>query len=124
MLRTLSYLNLIAAVCYFLVYLQNGSRLIIAGLLCAVVYQWLVLRSEELGQGGGNPVMQRIFAALSLLFALYLGYSAALLLLSAVEYQYYPENMLLLTGSGLLLMLGLLFHLFLSWRANSVKKDE
>jgi hypothetical protein len=123
MLRTLSYLNLTAAVCYFLVYLQNGSRLIIAGLLCAVVYQWLVLRSAELGQGG-KSVIQRIFAVLTLFFALYLGYGATLLLLSAVEYEYYPLSVLLLSGCGLLLMLALLLHLFLSRSVNSVKKDE
>jgi len=123
MLRTLSYFNLAGTVCYFLVYLQNGSRYVILGLLSAIVYQWLILRSQERGQGG-LTMFQRLFAAITFIFALYLGYSALLLLFSAIEYQYYPWGTLLLTGSGFLLMLGLLFHLFLSWRANSLKKDE
>jgi hypothetical protein len=41
-----------------------------------------------------------------------------------MEYQYYPLSSLTLVGYGLLLMFSLLFHLFFSWRANSVKKVE
>lgn len=123
MLRTLSYLNLIGAVCYFLAYLQNGSSFVIGGLLAAVVFQWLVLRSEESGRHTWN-IIYWLFAAFTLIFAFCLGYSALFLLLAAMEYQYYPPASLLLTGSGFLLMFGLLFHVILSWRENLVKKDE
>lgn len=123
MLRTLSYLNLTGTVCYFLAYLQNSSGFVIAGLLSAVVFQWLVLRSQERGQSGW-ALLHWLFAALTLVFALYLGYSALFLLLGAIEYQYYPLGTLLLTGSGFMLMLNLLFHVFLSWRENLAKKDE
>ncbi|CAM4264733.1 hypothetical protein SAMN06265348_108237 [Pedobacter westerhofensis] len=123
MLRTLSYLNLTGAVCYFLAYLQNGSGFVITGLLAAVVFQWLVLRSQERGQSGWS-ILHWLFAVLTLVFALYLGYGAFFLLLGAMEYQYYPLGTLLLTGSGFILMLSLLFHVFLSWRENLAKKDE
>ena len=123
MLRTLSYLNLIGTVCYFLVYLQNGNPTIILGLLSTIVYQWLILRSQEQERGAWG-IIEGFFAVLSLVFALYLGYSAVLLLISVIEYEYYSWNSMLLIGSGLLLMLALLFHLFLSWREKLVKKDE
>jgi hypothetical protein len=123
MLRNLSYLNLAGTVCYFLVYLQNGSRIVILGLLAAIVYQWLSLRSQEQGGGRMTP-LQGLFAAITLVFALYLGFGAFSLLLSMIEYQYYPWSSILLVGSGILLVSGLLFHLFLSWSVNSVKKDE
>ncbi|MET1053748.1 MAG: hypothetical protein ABWY16_00430 [Pedobacter sp.] len=123
MLRTLSYLNLIGTVCYFLAYLQNGNSIVITGLLGVIVYQWLSLRNQERGQSSWT-VIQLIFAFLTLVFALYLGYGGFSLLLSLMEYQYYPLSSLTLVGYGLLLMFSLLFHLFFSWRANSVKKVE
>lgn len=123
MLRTLSYVNLVGTVCYFLAYLQNGSGPVILGLLGVVIYQWLSLRSLELGQSNLTPI-NLFFAILTLVFAIYLGYSSFSLLLSSMQYQYYPWSSLLLIGAGILLTLSLLFHLFLSWRANSVKKSE
>jgi len=123
MLKTLSYLNLIIAVCYFLQYLQNSGPLIVFGMLAVVVYNWIVLRNLERGQYGWDG-LQWIFALVTVLFALYTGYSSILLLLSAVSYQYYPVDTVLLIGSGLIFSLCLLFHVFLSRTENSVKKYD
>ena len=123
MLRTMSYVNLIFAVCYFLAYLQNGSSTVIGGLLIVVVYSWLVLRKLERGERGSN-VIQWVLAAGVLIFALYIGYSAVSTLLDAIDYQYFPGSSLLLIGSGLLFSLGLFFHLYLSLGANNEKKDH
>jgi len=123
MLRTLSYFNLVCTVCYFLGYLQNGSRMVILGLLTAIVYNWLVLRNLERGQSRFH-FLQWLLAASTLSFALYTGYGALFLLLAAFEYQYYPwKNMVLIASSGIT-MLALVFHLFLSIRESLVKKDE
>ena len=123
MLKTLSYLNLMIAVCYFLQYLQNSGPLVVFGILAVVVYNWIVLRNLERGQPGWDWV-QWIFAFITVLFALYTGYSGILLLLSAVSYQYYPTDTVLLIVSGLIFGLCLLFHVFLSRTENSMKKYD
>ena len=123
MLRTMSYVNLIFAVCYFLAYLQSGSSTVILGLLVVVVYSWLVLRKLEREEPGWG-VVQWLLAACVLVFALYIVYSAVSTLLDAIDYQYFPASSLLLIGSGLLFSLGLFFHLYLSLGANNEKKDH
>ncbi|SEA27165.1 hypothetical protein [Pedobacter hartonius] len=123
MLRTLSNFNLVCTVCYFLGYLQNGSRIVILGLLTAIVYNWLVLRNMERGQSRIH-FLQWLLAALTLSFALYIGYSALFLLLAAIEYRYFPWKDITLIASSGITMLALIFHLFLSIRESLVKKDE
>ena len=113
MLRTLSYLNLILAVVYFLGWLQNGSGWIIAGLLFTVVFNWLVLRSMEQAISGWS-FAQWFTAVFTLLFALFTGYSATLLSLSTIEYSNYQWNTLLLIFLGFLFSGTLLIQLFLS----------
>ena len=113
MLRTLSYLNLVLAVVYFLGWLQNGSGWIIAGLLFTVVFNWLVLRNiEQASFGWSFP--QWFTAVLTLLFAFFTGYSAILLSLSTIEYSNYQWDTLLLIFLGFLFSCTLLSHLFLS----------
>ena len=113
MLRTLSYLNLILAVVYFLGWLQNGSGWIIAGLLFTVVFNWLVLRSMEQVISGWS-FAQWFTAVFTLFFALFTGYSATLLSLSTIEYSNYQWNTLLLIFLGFLFSGTLLIHLFMS----------
>lgn len=123
MLRTLSYLNLIFSVAYFLGYLQNASRWVVLGLLSVVVFNWMVLVNAEREQFKWS-VLQWAFAGLTLLFALFIGYSAVQLLLDAVEHAYYPGSNILLIAAGMLFTLVMLCHLFLSGAKTLVKKDE
>lgn len=123
MLKTLSYLNLALAVCYFLGYLQNSNALVVSGLLAGMVFNWLVLRDLERQQFKRGYFVYLLGLA-TLLFAAYIGYSAVLLLLDAIGYQYYPFNIILLISSGLFLALCLLLHLLNSAFKYSAKKDD
>lgn len=123
MLSSLSYLNLIAAVLYFLVYLQNGSSWPVAGLLCVIVFNWMTLRSMERGQAKWS-VLQWFLSFLSLLYALFLLYSAGNLTLGAINYHYFPLNSSLLVVSGLLFAVLIILQLFLGFREIVVKKSH
>ncbi|WP_158796493.1 hypothetical protein [Pedobacter sp. L105] len=113
MLKNLSYLNLILSVVYFLSYLQNAGYWVVSGLLSVIVFNWLTLLSLDREQIKWF-VFQWFFGAITLLFALYIGYSALQLLLDAVEHSYYPGATVGLVAAGILFTLLLLFHLFLS----------
>jgi len=123
MLKSLSYLNLIISVSYFLAYLQNASRLVVLGLLAVVIFNWMMLVNLE-RERFQPSLVQWIFAAVTLFFAVFLGYGAIQQLLDAIGYYYYPGSMILLIAAGLFFTLTILFHLFLSWSRNSVKKDD
>lgn len=123
MLKTLSYLNLIFAVAYFLEYLQNGNRLTIIGLLAVVVYNWLVLRNLEREELKWS-LLQWILACMSLSFGLFIGYGAVNLLLDSIEYKYYPWSSVMLITAGACFMLSIIFHLFISRIESSSKKDD
>lgn len=123
MIRTLSYLNLIFAVIYFLAYLQNGSFEAITGILMVVVFNWMVLRGLEKDSPKWTA-FQWVNAALSLLFAVYISYGATILLLDAISYQYYPMSSMLLSGSGILFALSIFFHVYLAFRNRITKKAD
>lgn len=123
MLRTLSYVNLIFAVGYFLAYLQNSSPQVITGLLSVVIFNWLVLRRLE-KNNWRQDIWWWILAVASLGFSGYISYGAIALLLDAADFQYYPSSILILSGSGLLLTISVIFHLFLSFSKINWKKDE
>jgi hypothetical protein len=123
MLRTLSYLNLIFSVIYFLVYLQNGGFGPVSALLGVVVFSWMVLRGLENGQEKW-PLLQWVAALMSLVFAGLTGYGAIVLLLDAVEYQYYPLQVLLLIVSGFLFAAAVLVQLFAAYSNNYSKKSK
>ena len=122
-MKTLSYLNLIFAVLYFLEYLQNGNPFAIAGVLAVVIFNWMELRGLEREQLKW-PVFQWVTAALTLCFALYTGYSAVILLLDAIEYHYYPLASILLISSGLGFTLAILLHLYLGLKKSIIKKTH
>ena len=113
MLRTLSYLNLLFAVLYFLAYLLNGSRWVVFGLLIVIVFNWMILRSIETLQIKWS-VFQWLAGVITLLFASYMGYSAVLLLTDTIEYHYYPAETILLISSGLLFSFIIVLQLLMS----------
>jgi hypothetical protein len=113
MLRTLSYLNLIFAVLYFLAYLLNGNRWVVFGLLIVIVFNWMVLRSMETEQAKWS-LLQWVAGLVTLLYASYTGYSAVLLLTDAIEYHYYPAETILLISSGLLFSFFIVLQLLMS----------
>jgi hypothetical protein len=123
MLRTLSYLNLIFAVLYFLSYLLNGNRWVVFGLLIVIIFNWMVLRGMETLQIKW-PVLQWLAGAVTLLFASYMGYSAVLLLIDTVSYHYYPTETILLISSGLLFSFTIFLQLLISLNKKIDKKCE
>jgi hypothetical protein len=123
MLRTLSYFNLIFSVFYFLVYLQNGGFGPVSALLGVVFFSWMVIRGLENGQEKWS-LLQWVSALISLSFAGLTGYGAIVLLLDAIEYQYYPLHVLLLIVSGLVFASAVLVQLFAAYRYNYSKKSK
>lgn len=123
MLRNLSYLNLTAAVLYFLTYLQNGNYWAIAGLLSVVVFSWLVLRNLELEHAKWT-IPQWLLSFTSLLYALFLLYSVFNVLWNAIEYGYFPTEMILLVVAGLLFAVLVLLLLFFSIHKILIKKTD
>ena len=119
MLRTLSYLNLIFAVLYFLAYLLNGSRWVVFGLLIVIVFNWMVLRGMETLQIKW-PVLQWLAGVITFLFASYMGCSTILLLIDTIAYNYYPTETILLISSGLLFS----FTIFLQLLTSLYKKNR
>jgi hypothetical protein len=123
MLKTLSYFNLIFSVIYFLVYLQNGGFGPVSALLGVVVFSWMVLRGLENEQKKW-PLLQWVSAVMSLIFAGLTGYGAVVLLLDAIEYEYYPLQVLLLIVSGFLFTAAVLLQLFRAYCNNYSKIIE
>jgi hypothetical protein len=123
MLKTLSYFNLIFSVIYFLVYLQNGGFGPVSALLGVVVFSWMVLRGLENEQKKW-PLLQWVSAVMSLIFAGLTGYGAVVLLLDAIEYQYYPLQVLLLIVSGFLFTATVLLQLIRAYCNNYSKIIE
>lgn len=123
MIRTLSYLNLIFAVLYFLEYLQNGNSFVISGLLATVIFNWLALRSLETEQFRWT-VFQWLTALFTFSFALFTAYGAIVVLLDAMEYHYYPVATIGLIVCGLFFALSILFHLYLSLGKSIRKKSD
>lgn len=123
MLRTLSYLNLIFAVLYFLAYLLNGNRWVVFGLLIVIVFNWMVLRGMETLEIKWS-VFQWLAGVITLLFASYMGYSTVLLLIDTIGYHYYPAETILLISSGLFLSFTVFLQLLISLYKKIDKKCE
>jgi hypothetical protein len=123
MLKTLSYFNLIFSVIYFLVYLQNGGFGPVSALVGVVVFSWMVLRGLENEQKKW-PLLQWVSAVMSFIFAGLTGYGAVVLLLDAMEYHYYPLQVLLLIVSGFLFTATVLVQLFRAYCNNYSKIIE
>jgi hypothetical protein len=123
MISTLSYLNLIFSVLYFLEYLQNSNPFVIGGLLAVVIFNWMALRNQEKNQFQWTFV-QWITALLTVCFAVFTGYSAVVVLLGAIEYHYYPAAAILLVTAGLLFAITILFHLYLNLDKSIRKKSD
>ncbi|MBB5635608.1 uncharacterized membrane protein YjjP (DUF1212 family) [Pedobacter cryoconitis] len=113
MLRTLSYLNLIFAVLYFLAYLLNGNHWVVLGLLITVVFNWMILRGMETEQLKWS-FFQWLTGIITVLFASWLGYSTILLLMNTIEYHYYPAETVVLIISGLLFSFTIFLQLLIS----------
>lgn len=123
MLKNLSYFNLVLAVCYFLLYLQNGSSFVIAGLLGVVVYNWIILRNMERSEKAWK-LWQVIPLLLSLFFALYTGFSSFELLLDALDYHFFPAGTVWMIIMGSVFVMAIVSQIFLSWKYINGKKDH
>ena len=123
MIITLSYLNLLFAVIYFLAYLQNGNAFVISGLLAAVVFNWLSLRKTETGSLKWT-VFDWLIGGITCCFAGYTTYSSVVLLTDAIGYNYYPASVTVLIGCGMVFGLTLIFQLYLALVKSIQKKSE
>ncbi|QNK62700.1 hypothetical protein H7F33_19525 [Pedobacter sp. PAMC26386] len=123
MLRTLSYLNLLFAVLYFLAYLLNGNRWVVFGLLVVIVFNWMTLRNLETGQAKWE-VLQWLAGGITLLYASYMGYGAILLLVDTISYHYYPTETILLIASGFLFAITIFLQLFTALYEKIDKKSD
>jgi hypothetical protein len=123
MLKAISFFNLIFAVVYFLVYLQNGNRWIVLGLLTVVVFNWIVIRSLETGQLKWTA-LHWAFVLPDVSFGVFTGYNHILLLTDVIAYHYYPWNTVRLITSGLVFATAILLQVFLSWFEFKLKKTD
>ncbi|MBB6499681.1 hypothetical protein [Pedobacter cryoconitis] len=121
MLRTLSYLNLVFAVVYFLAYLQDGNRIVVFGLLVVVVFNWMALLNLE-NEKRDWSLWQWLCAGITLLYALYMGYGAVSLFIDAIGHHYYPGVTIRLIISGLLFDFTIFLQLLKSWYEKIDKK--
>jgi len=110
MLIRLSYVNLFLAAAYFLLFLQGSSGLVIFGLLMVLVFALL-----NAVAGVGSGLLYRIalyFSGLqSLLFAVFLLYSAWYVAADSAVHGYYSGDSILLIGFNLGFGLCILLHL-------------
>lgn len=123
MLKAISFFNLIFAVVYFLVYLQNGNGWIVLGLLAVVVFNWIVIRSLETGQLN-RTALYWVFVLPDVSFGLFTGYNHIHLLIDVIDSGYYPWNTVRLITSGLVFATTILLQVFLSWFEFKLKKTD
>lgn len=123
MLRTLSYFNIFFAVFYFMEYLQNSSYWIIAALICAMVYNWLVLLRLE--KGFSSLRYLRLAAGgIAFVYAFFTGCSTLESLVSAIEEDYLDRSMMLMGGTALLFAGMILLQLLISAFDEYSKKSD
>jgi len=121
MLRTLSYLNLVFAVVYFLAYLQDGNIIVVLGLLVVVVFNWLALLNLE-NEKPDWSMWQWFCGGITILYALYMGYGAISLFIDTIAHHYYPGVSVRLIISGLFFAFTIFLQLFKSWQEKIDKK--
>jgi hypothetical protein len=94
MLQKLSYLNIVLAIIYALVYLKNGTFNSTAGILVVIIFSWLGLRSYQL-----DNYRWKIWEYLTGLWSLYfIGtvlYGMINIVTSAIEVDYVSTDTLL-----------------------------
>lgn len=91
MLQKLSYLNLITAIAYLLIYLKSGTVTSTTGIAAIIIFNWLAIRSYQI-----DDYRWKIWHWLSLLWSLYfigfIFYGAINLLKVSIEVDYFGTD--------------------------------
>jgi len=91
MLQKLSYLNLILAIAYLLIYLKSGTFNSTAGIFMVIVFNWLCLRSYQL-----DDYKWKVWHYLTGLWSIYfigtIIYGSFFILSSAIEYSFISND--------------------------------
>lgn len=87
MLNRLSYLNLLAAPLYVVVYLRGGSPFAALSIVGFVIINWLALLSEQRDNYRWH-IHHYVFGIFSLVYAIRLLYGAYQAIAPAIEYKY------------------------------------
>lgn len=109
MLQKLSYFNLFLAILYMVVYLKSGNLTSTSGILAIVVFNWLALRSFELGNYQWKTWFYP-FALWSLYYAGLLIYGLVNVIVPAIEYRFMSSDNQVYAALTALLVIGVLWH--------------
>jgi hypothetical protein len=117
MLKILSYLNIILAFLYFIIYLQNGSHYLVSGIILVLVFNWQTLRRLEANNYKWKD-LQYITGIISLIVSVYLLISASNLISSSLENKYYNFDLVVLEAFSLVFAVSILWHILSSFLKN------
>lgn len=108
MLRSLSYFNIFCAVLYFLMFLMEGSYLVILGTLVVVLFNFMVIRTVQQEERFG--IIHHLLGVCTLGFAGFLSYGLYHIVQSSYEHHYFGNTWLYISLSSVF-VLGMLVHL-------------
>ena len=113
MLRTLSYINIVLALIYYVCYLMNSYSLAAIGILAIMVNSGLVISNIE--KGTSLNWLHHCFSALSLLFTGFLITWTVNIIGSSLAYNYFGNTWLYIVVASVFavcLMLQCVLYLF------------
>jgi hypothetical protein len=115
MFKLLVYLNLIFAVLYFLLYLQEGSWYAISGILMVIAFSVLSM-TEDVRFTAAKKLAFYSCAIVSAGFSGFLVFSSLYIVLDAIDHDYFPLRIILFCAFGLAFsfsILSILIYVFL-----------
>ena len=98
MLKTLSYLNIVLALVYYVSYLMNSYSLASLGILAVIINSGLVISNIE--KGTKLNWLHYCFSALSLIFAGFLITWTVNIVDSSLAYNYFGNSWLYILNAG------------------------
>lgn len=114
MLQKLSYINLLMAMIYLIVYLRSGTFNSTSGILAVVIFNWLYLRSYQL-ENYSWKIWHYISGLWSLYFMAIIGYGTLNIILVSIETEYVSPDILTNSIISILFMILVLTHLIGYW---------
>jgi hypothetical protein len=114
MLKILSYLNIILAFLYFLIYLQNGSNYLISGIIMVIIFNWQTLKHIETGNHKWKD-LQYITGIISIVVSSFLLFSTWNLIVSSLENNYYNFSLIILEAFSFVFAISIMAHLIKSF---------
>ncbi|NQX42036.1 hypothetical protein SAMN05421820_109308 [Pedobacter steynii] len=92
MFRILSYANILFAIAYLLMFLLNGSNVVIFGILVVVVFNVIVVKNIQ--EGWGKPGLIYYVLGLGCLgFAAFLSVGLIHIVRSSIAYHYFSNTL-------------------------------